>query len=144
MFSPFSIELKTKFQTTEKEIYYMINHIKSFIEKKKGENIIATENSVSFTSAFFGWTWDTFSQLDNGIFSIDNNELIFKFYIIKTYIFFGLFCSLIAYESHNIIIPIVIFITAMTINWLTAKVKYETLLRELSNELNKRKNQADI
>lgn len=139
MFSPFRIELKTKLTTTESKQYYAINYIRTFVVKNKGEDIIVSENCVSFKSGFFGWSWDTFSQLDKGVFILNKDELIFRFHFIKAYIFFGIFFSFVAYQSKNISICILFFAIFMTINWLTANAKYKKLLQTLSIELNNNK-----
>jgi hypothetical protein len=135
MFSPFNIELKTKLETTEKERFYVIDKIQSFVAKHKGVDITFSENSVSFKSGFFGWTWDTFSQLDKGIFILNKNELTFKFYFTRTYIFFGLFFCFVTYKSQNIYIPALLFTLLITFNWLSARIRYKKLLEELSTEL---------
>lgn len=135
MFSPFNIELKTKLETTEKERYYVIDKIRSFVDKNKGVDITVSENSVSFKSGFLGWTWDAFSQLDKGVFILNNNELTFKFRFTRVYIFLGLFFCFVAYKSQSIFIPVLFFTLLMTFYWLSARTRYEKLLEKLSTEL---------
>jgi hypothetical protein len=140
MFSPFKIELKIRQTTTEKEFYYKIDHIRSFVEKNKGVDITINENSVSFRSRLFGWTTDPFSQLDKGIFILSKDELVFKFYFIRTYLLFGLFFCFVAYQSQNIFASTLIYITTMVFNWFFSKQKFEKLLLKLSAELVNQKN----
>lgn len=143
MLSPFYIKLTTKLTVTDQDKAAVINFIKAFVDKNKAEDITATENSVAFKTSFFGWSWDTFSQLDKGVFTLNKNELTFKFYFIRTYIFFAIFLSMVAYQTRDIKVCIFFFLALFIGNWVTASVRYKTLLEKLTVEINNNKLSAD-
>ena len=61
----------------------ILNLVKIFVEKNKGRNIVVTEDSVSFDTAFFKWSFDTFAEIRKGVFIIEGDKLVFEFVMLE-------------------------------------------------------------
>ncbi|TPE42834.1 hypothetical protein [Pontibacter mangrovi] len=129
----FSFEAEIDKSKHNLEEAHLINEIKCFIERNKGIDIQILGNKLTFKVSFWGMSFDYFGQIEKGSFEIAGNKLLFKFYMVRMLIIILIMALLMAYETNEIWVGALCFITLYGGNLLTALIKYKRLVVRLSS-----------
>ena len=135
MINPFKIICSTKLIANDFEKEFAINYLKEYVDKNKGYDITTTSDSLVFKVSIFGWSWDIFSQIEKGIFKLDNNALIFEGSMYRIFFCFALVCLMVCFETRDIDTIAFLFVGPCVLNWVIASVRYKTLVETLTKEI---------
>jgi len=93
---PFSITFKRKISLQDSS--ELINKIEEFVKDNRGTVTEKKENSLRFRSAIPIWNWELFGLVDGGLFTINQEQIVFRFTLYRLFVvtivlslFMGLF-----------------------------------------------------
>lgn len=138
MIFPFKILLKKKIEAlidpskTDKALDYLETMLKYY----KIEKTERTPNKLTFKTSFFGWNWEYFALIEKGIFTIENGELAFEYFLFRGFVFTTVMLAYFFYITRSWFV-ICFFMLPFTVSWFHALIRNRRLLDHIAKDLEK-------
>jgi hypothetical protein len=129
---PFSFTYTNKL-TEPIEKREIINLLAQYVEKNKGQDLVIKYDSLSFTvSLMSSWSFSKFVLIEKGVFTLNDDNISFKFYMYRLLIIAALMSILTIIQTHELWLGLFFFTVIGFGNWGYALFRYNRMLNHIT------------